>query len=320
MNALLSIMLAIAALAANAPPQADDQEIFERARALWDQGQPEEALDECRELLKHFPKSKHVPDAYLMVAEYYFDNAVFDQALAAYRKAAGFKDSKVYPYALYKLGWCHFNLQKFDQALAQFIAVVKHCDNQERATGKKIKLRLEALNDVTMMYSHAKKAGAAPAFFQRLAPKEAGALLLKLGGLYDGHGKYQEAAAIYRHIIAPAGCSADAPFLQLKIIDCQVRLGLMKNVPAEVRGLVEIFTRLDQCLPKPDAEQKEKLDQAREEAERTLYDLAVFSHEEAAAAKDQKALSLTRELADSYLKLFPKSPRAEEIRTLPTAE
>jgi tetratricopeptide (TPR) repeat protein len=316
MKTVISFLLVVAALAANAQPQAGDQELFDRARALWDQGQQEEALDACGDFIKHFPKSKYVPDAYLMFAEYYFDNAKPDKALLSYKKVTEFKDSKVFPYALYKMGWCYFNLQKFDKALAQFTSVVKYYDKQERATGEKSELRLEALNDLTRAYSHAKAAKAAPAFFLSLAPNEAGKLLTALAGMYFGDGKYQDAVTIYRHIVGRAGCSADAPSIQLKIIDCHVRIGIMKNVPPEVRRLVELFAQLDKCLAKPTDEQKEKLDQAREEAERTLYDLAVFSNEEAVATQDEKTVRLTRELADSYLKLFPKSSRAAEIRSL----
>jgi len=312
MQTVISFLFAVLALAA----QAGDQEIFERAQALWDQGQQMEALKTCKELIKNFPTSKYVPDAYLMFGEYYFDQAKLNKALMAYKKVTQFKNSAVFSYALYKTGWCYFNIHEFKRALEQFVAVVKHCDKEEQSTGQKSKLRLEALNDATLAYSHAGKASAAPAFFKRLAPKETGKLLSALAGMYLGDGKYRDAMEVYRHLIGQAGCSAEAPLLQLKIIDCVVRSGMMQNVPPQVRRLAELFGQLDKCLPQPIEEQKEKLDQAREAAEQTLYDLAVFSHEEAAATKDQKTVVLARDLAESYLQLFPNSQRSAEIRGL----
>jgi tetratricopeptide (TPR) repeat protein len=312
MHALASILLAVFVLSA----QSGDEEIFKRVRALWDQGQQVEALKACKELIKNYPNSKYVPDAYLMFGEYYFDQAKLNKALMAYKKVTQYKDSKVYSYALYKTGWCYFNTHEFKRALEQFVAVVKHCDKEEQATGQKSKLRLEALNDATLAYSHAGKASAAPAFFKRLAPNETGKLLPALAGMYFGDGKYKDAMDVYRHLIAKAGCSVEGPTLQLKIIDCVVRAGVMQNVPPEVRKLAELFAKLETCLPKPTDDQKEELGQAREAAEQTLYDLAVFSHEEAAATKDEKTSRLARELAESYLKLFPASQRSAEIRGL----
>ena len=312
MKAVISSLLLLWALTA----QAGDQEIFNRVKTLWDEGQQTEALKACKELIKKYPTSKYVPEAYLMFAEYYFDNAKIDKALLAYKKVAEFKDSKVYLYALYKTGWCFFNLNKFDKALAQFVSVVKYCDKQEPDPEKKNKLCGEALNDLTLAYSRAKGAKTAPAFFQKLAPNEAGQLLATLAGMYFGDGKYKDAIEIYRHLIGKAGCSGEAPLLQLKIIDCVVRIGSMQSAPPEVNRLVELFAQLEKCLPKPSEEQKEALNQARETAEQTLYDLAVFSSDEAAATKDEKAMRLARELAESYLKLFPNSDRSAEIRGL----
>ena len=312
MHAFTSVLLAIFVLSA----QAGDEEIFKRAQDLWDQGQQVEALKAVKELIKHYPTSKYVPEAYLMIAEYYFDNAQLDKALLAYKKITQYKNSKVYSFALYKMGWCYFNLNKFDKALAQFVSVVKYCDKQERDSGGKNKLCVEVLNDLALTYSHVKGAKTAPAFFQKLAPNEAGKLLLALAGMYFGDGKYKDAMEVYRHLIGKAGCSPDALFHQLKIIDCVVRLGSMQSAPPEVRKLVDLFAQLDKCLPKPSEEQKEALDRARETAEQTLYDLAVFSSDEASATKEEKALRLTRELAESYLKLFPASHRSAEIRDL----
>jgi tetratricopeptide (TPR) repeat protein len=194
---VISTLLLLGALTA----QAGDQELFNQARSLWDQGQQQEAFKACKELIKKYPTSKYVPEAYLMFAEYFFDNAQLDKALQAYKKVTEFKDSKVYSYALYKMGWCYFNLNKFDKALALFVNVVKHCDKQDRSAGEKSKLRTEALNDLTLAYSHAKGAKAAPAFFQKLAPNEAGQLLLALAGMYFGDGKYKDAMEVYRELL-----------------------------------------------------------------------------------------------------------------------
>lgn len=289
---------------------AKDQEIFERAHALWDQGQQVEALKACKELIKNYPTSKYVPDAYLMFGEFYFDHAKIEKALMAYKKVTEFKDSKVYSYALYKTGWCYFNIQEFEKALATFVSVVKY------ETGRQSSLRREALNDTVLTYGHAGKASAAPAFFARLAPQEVDSLLVKLGGIYFGYGKFKEALFVYRHLLSKVKCSPQELVYQQKIIDCTLHLGNKKLTVKETGRLVVMFGQLENCLVNPTTRQQEILTEARQETEGALFALAVAWKEEAEATKDPDALQQARKVAEHYLELFPNHSRAREIRGL----
>ena len=309
MHAITSILLAIFVLSA----QAGDEEIIKRAHALWDQGQQIEALKALKNLIKNYPNSKYVPDAYLMFAEYYFDQAKIEKALMAYKKVTQYKDSKVYSYALYKTGWCYFNIHEFKRALEQFVTVVKHCDKQKSKTGQAPKLRREALNDAVLAYSHAGKASAAPAFFKRLAPDEAGKLLAALAGMYLSDGKAKDAIFVYQHLLSKEKCSPRELVYQQKIIDCTLLLGNKKLTVKEVGRLVVIFGQIEQCLHTPTAEQQALLKKSREEAEHALYDLTIVSRRE---ASHPEAIEMTNKLADYYLQLFPNHARAGKIRGL----
>jgi tetratricopeptide (TPR) repeat protein len=300
---ILTILVALAT-------PANDQEIFERANALWGQGQQMEALKACKELIKNYPTSKYVPDAYLMFGEYYFDQAKIEKALMAYKKVAQFKDSKVYSYALYKTGWCYFNIQEFDKALATFLSVVKH------ETGRQSKLRREALNDTVLAYSHTGNAKSAPAFFKRLAPQEALALLEKLAGMYYGNGKLQDAVFIYQHLLSKERCSAKELVYQKKILDCMVQTGNKIKTNQEAGRLVVLFGQVDKCLLNPTSRQLKTLQQVKKETERALYNLAVSFRKEAEATKDPETLRQARKIAELYMELFSDNPRANEIRSL----
>lgn len=317
MKAVISILLLLAALSAQArQQQASDQELFQRAGTLWDRSQYKEALKVYKHLIKVYPTSKYVPDAYLAFGEFYFDQAKLKKALMAYKKVAEFKDSVVYPYALYKMGWCYYNAQEFDRALEQFVTVVKLYEKQERATGVKTKLRREALNDTVLVYSHDQKANAAPVFFKRLAPKEAGSLLVKLGGIYYGAGKYKEAVLIYQHLLVKEQCSPQELLYQQKIVDCSVRMGKKSLTVQEVGRLVVLFGQVEKCLRSPSTQQLEAVKAARQETELTLYTLAVSYKKEAEATKDPETFRQSRKLAEYYLELFPNHSRAGEIRAL----
>src|SRR4051812_26937652 len=82
-------------------------------------------------LIKKYPKSKYVPDAWLAFGEYYFqksktkaDLAQIQKALEAYKAAANFPENQVYAFAIYKQGWCHFLLNDFQNAMDKFKTVI----------------------------------------------------------------------------------------------------------------------------------------------------------------------------------------------------
>jgi tetratricopeptide (TPR) repeat protein len=76
-------------------------------------------------LIKGLPELEVHPDAYLSFAEFYFDKGEMDAALKFYEKVEQFPKSSVYPYAVYKKGWCYVNLGDFKTALETFVAVVR---------------------------------------------------------------------------------------------------------------------------------------------------------------------------------------------------
>jgi tetratricopeptide (TPR) repeat protein len=282
-----------------------------RAQALWDQGQQVEALKTCKDLIKNYPRSKYLPDAYLMFGEYYFDQAKIEKAMMAYKKVTQFKGSKVYSYALYKTGWCYFNIHEFKRALEQFVTVVKHCDKQKRKTGQEPKLRREALNDAVLAYSHAGNAKSAPAFFKRLAPQEARSLLEKLAGMYYGDEKLKDAVVIYQHLLSKEQCSPRELLYQQKIVDCTFRLRNKSLTVKEAGRLVVLFGQVNNCLRNPTTRQQEALDKARQKTEQTLHILAVTFHLEASQPED---LRQAKQLAEYYLDLFPQTRGSQEIR------
>jgi tetratricopeptide (TPR) repeat protein len=95
------------------------------SEALWDAGNLKESLSVFKELIAAHPKSPYLPDAYLAFGEYYFDQAEPEKALLAYMKVGEHEDSPVYPYSVYKRGWCHFRLGELDLARKQLALLAR---------------------------------------------------------------------------------------------------------------------------------------------------------------------------------------------------
>ncbi|MBW1808334.1 MAG: tetratricopeptide repeat protein [Deltaproteobacteria bacterium] len=292
-----------------------DQVLFYLAYSLWDIEKYKEALTTYRQMIKAYRNSKYVPDAYLAFGEYYFDQAKLDKALMAYKKVAEFKESPVYPYSLYKQGWCYFNLHEWSKAKDMFQSVVYLADIEKGTTGKKrIEVRKEALQDFTLTYSHEGSATAAPRVFKRLAPKEGNDMLISLAGMYFGDGQDKKAILLYTYLIKQAKCSAEVPFYQGRVVDCGSRVGNYRYTIQQVRKLVELFKDVSKCLKNPNPREKERLKEARELAEVTLRRLSSTWYKEAKETKQKETFSYAQEMFGDYLELFPNSPDAYDMR------
>ncbi|HUT99886.1 MAG TPA: tetratricopeptide repeat protein [Myxococcota bacterium] len=288
------------------------QVLFYLASSLWDMEKFKEGLTTYRQMIKDYPNSKYVPDAYLAFGEYYFDKALLDKALMAYKKVAEYKESQVYPYALYKQGWCYYNLHEWDKAKEMFQSVIYLADMGVKSG--RIEVRKEALKDFTLTYSQEGSATAAPRVFKRLAPKEAPQMLVNLAGMYFGDGQDKKAILLYMYMVKEKRCSAEVPFYQGRVVDCGSRVGDKRYTVKQVRQLVELFEYVAGCLKSPDARQKEKIKEARELAEQTLRRLASIWYKEAKETKQRDTFAYAQEMFGDYLDLFPRSPDAYDMR------
>jgi TolA-binding protein len=297
-------------------PRYPDRDViyFFLGGSLWDLKRYKEALKVYRRLIKEYPNSKYIPDAYLGFGEYYFENAKLDKALMGYKKVAEYKEAEIYPYALYKQGWCYYNLHEWDKAKEMFQSVVYLYDIESEVTGKKIEIRKEALNDFTLTYSHHGSASAAPRVFKRLAPKEAHDLLINLAGMYFAEGEDKKAIILYTYLIKTEKCSAEVPFYQGRVVDCASRVGNKRYAVREVRKLIDLFRDIKKCIQKPSVKEKERLKEARELAEVTLRKLSSIWYKEAKETKQKETFEYAGEMFGDYLHLFPKSPDAYDMR------
>jgi len=102
-----------------------DEVLFRLAYLLTSVKKEDQAREFFFRLIKDYPNSKYIPDAYLSFAEFYFDKGEMDKALSFYEKVEQFPKSSVYPYAVYKKGWCYVNQGDYKTALETFVGVVR---------------------------------------------------------------------------------------------------------------------------------------------------------------------------------------------------
>ncbi|MEP7123769.1 MAG: hypothetical protein ABJE95_22765 [Byssovorax sp.] len=160
------------------------------------------------DLIKRFPQSKYVPDAYLAFAEWLFLEAQSDPArlvLAeqAYRKAAELPPpgNRIWGYAHYKLAYVYWSQGDMPRALAEIKQVIEFAakfpalPNAER-------LGVTARKDLVPIFALAGDPLKAFAFFKTLSGDPAGetrgalAMSVELGQSYLDTGHYGECVAL----------------------------------------------------------------------------------------------------------------------------
>ena len=102
-----------------------DEVLFRLATQLTTAKKDDQARGFLQRLIKDYPTSKYIPDAYLAFAEHAFEGGEMEAALRFYEKVEQFPKSSVYPYAVYKKGWCYVNLGDYKTALETFVGVVR---------------------------------------------------------------------------------------------------------------------------------------------------------------------------------------------------
>src|SRR6266403_3697369 len=184
-----------------------DEALFFLADTLQESGRDPEAIAATRELTRRFPRSAWAPASHVFIGEHLFDAAKLDEALKEYRAAAQVPSDEVYPYALYKAGWCRFNQNAFGDAMKLFKRVVEV--SEKSGDVNTVQLAREARRDYVLAYARIGKPESAKDEFAKRFGGPAGLKMLEqYGKLLFDTGRDPEAQLVHRQLLAIHG---DAP-------------------------------------------------------------------------------------------------------------
>lgn len=282
-----------------------------------------DALKAYRALIQNFPNSRFVPDAWMAFGEYYFERANdkdrapnLRRALEAYRKAAGYQESSVYGYALYKQGWVHYNLAEWNDALEMFRAVVYFGElpTSTVPADRKLALVREARKDYVRTYGHVGSPEAAPEEFKRVGGDGWVEMLKALAGIYFEEGKDRDAIVTYHRLIREKPLGPEAPWFQSRIVTSAGRMGRKDAAVQQAHVFAKMLREIEaQPAPKDEKDGKALAD-ARRDAEQTLRILAVQYHNEWKKTRDEPVAGFAAAVYRDYLDLFPGEAIAYEMR------
>lgn len=173
-----------------------DQVIFRLGKGLIEAGKDAQAVSYLQRLIKNYPNSKFIPNANLSLAEFFFKKEMLQSARDYYKKVLTYKNDPNFDYALYKLGWVYYNLNKFDNSVDTFKRVVERTED-------KLGFQNQALNDLVVAYSEIPDGWIKlrDYLLERRDKKFVYDKLTKMAGLYESQGKDQAAVEVYSYFI-----------------------------------------------------------------------------------------------------------------------
>jgi tetratricopeptide (TPR) repeat protein len=288
-----------------------DEVLFRLAYLLQMIKKEDQAREFFHRLIKDYPQSKYVPNAYLSFAEYYFQKGEMENALKFYEKVEQFPGSTVFGFALYKKGWVEINLGNFKGALEIFVKVIQLCRDGKISKTQAGPLEKEAKKDLVKAYG--RTPGASPDrawdFFQRMGGDYAPKMLESLAELYWEQGMFPESSKIYRKIIT---LNQDSPRLcewQNKILRNTLSGGNKKDQVQELKRLGNVYEQ----IAKKEGVKKDVLAECKNSYHDTGKELALIWHKEAQRTKNSDTYQLAGMVYKEFLSHFSSEKDSAEM-------
>jgi tetratricopeptide (TPR) repeat protein len=291
-----------------------DHVLYRLATLLQDGGHQERAREFYLRLIRDYPNSRYIPDAYLTFAQFYFDQGEVHAARKFYDKVAQFPRSPVFGYALYKRAWCDINLNDFKGALATFLQVIQLAQAGKAGGDRLAGAALEraAKTDAVKAYARTPDASADRAweFCARVGGAMAPRMMELLAEIYWDQGMFVDSTKVYHRMMSLDPGSSRLCAWQTKVVRNTQSSGAKRDQVQELRRLGVVYDQVrDKRSLAGDA-----LEECRAALHDTVRELAQVWHQEALKTKNPETFLLVRDLYQDYLQRFASAKQDSRLR------
>ena len=298
--------------------EACDKVHFFLAHEYRELGQMEKMLIHYKEIISKFKKSAYVPEAHLLLGDYYFNQKQqLELATREYETVLKYPKSPAVAIARYKLAWCQINNEDYAAAIKLFEASVTSAMARKKIdidTYRRVDVRQESIVDMAFCYPEVHKKATtqeALAYFQRYAwSRPVYALVLeKLGSRYFVKKKWASAAGIYRHLAKLRQDSEKLLEYTHKIFECVQAMGKYQNAEEDVALIIKALEK-----------QKYSIHIAEEDKTQTLKDFELFArktitqlHDTARQTNSKTDFAMAADAYERYIDFFTDSLAFEDM-------
>jgi len=292
-----------------------DEVLFTLGFSLEEMKQYDRARQVYHRLIKGFPQSNYIPNAYLSFAEYYFQQGDMRAAQQFYQKVTEIppERNKVYGYALYKQAWCHYNNEDFKAALGSFVDTIEFGTKNPEASNVENLVR-QARKELVMPYSQIGSPEKALDFFKRYAKddEQAFSMFENLGELYFDTGKWPDVIAVYHGLMSAKPGDDKVCYWQTKVTNAIISSKPKPQQVVEVERMIDLWGAYDKGEHTPEGKKI-----CKQATASVLIDLSTAWHRETIGTDTQPGTNDrgTMELAAKmYRMLLQSFPDMEEMQ------
>jgi TolA-binding protein len=296
-----------------------------------EEGKFADALGRFNKIIEWFPKSRFIPDAHMVRAEYEFTKDVpnYETAYREYEQVLEYKDNDLYDLALFKSAWTLWRLGRSEEAAARFLKVFQATEDNARNRGKSRaeldELQQEALKNLVAVFVEDENNSAEDMFkflVKAGGDKFAGRIVRALAEAFYEQSHYERGIEAYRLLLKLEPTSPEGNELALKIAQGHSTLESWKELEKDYKLVVKDYLAPPQEPGKPNArgsgwvqvQTPATLSAAEMATEKQIREDAVGLHAKAQADKTSKGeYQAAAALYRVYLSRFGKRPEAYEV-------
>jgi cellulose synthase operon protein C len=271
-----------------------------------------------QQLITEYPGSAINLEAHFRIGEYYFDRRDHRQAIEQYKFLLGHWDNPYFDIALYKMGWCYYNLTDYSNAITTFIYLLEDIDLVEktdsRVIGKsKADLKSESVQYIASCYSEFGGPKSARTFFEGRAEKYYTLpVLTKLAELYQKRNYYSEAIETYDVILDLFPFHENAPDLYKRMVENHELDGHIEEANKTREKMVDVFGPGGRWITHyPEGE---RFRSANLLAQETLLYLGTFYQTQAQKRNQSRDYLLAIRRYEEFLSKFPSAQDAPRVQ------
>ena len=286
-----------------------DEVLFSLGFSLEEMKQFDRARQVYHRLIKSYPQSDYVPNAYLSFAEYYFQQGDMRAAKQFYEKVTEIppERNKVYGFAVYKQAWCDYNLEDFKGSLQHFVETIEFGTQHPEAANVQ-NLVGQSRKELVMPYAQVGSPGKALEFFKRYAKddEQAYTMFESLGELYFDTGQWPPVIAVYHKLMAEKSDDDKVCYWQTRVSNAVISSSPKAKQVTEMERMIDLW---DSYKDSKHTEEAKKT--CKQASASVLIDLATAWHREAIGTdtqpgtNDKGTMELATKLYRLILKNFP---------------
>ncbi|WP_416306156.1 tetratricopeptide repeat protein [Neptunicella sp. SCSIO 80796] len=224
-------------LAQHPDNQHSAESLYQLAKAYELQGQMDNSYLTLDKLLREYPHNVYQSEVYFRKGEILYNRGDYDQAIAAYQQVLELGDnSPYYLTAAYMLGWANFKLDRQQQALVAFTALLDYSlpddslvgevDSQQQmaqlGAGQR-QLVNDTLRIMALLFSYQQGAASIAGHFASVGERHYESLLYQqLGQLYLNDDRFRDSADVFAGFVQQHPQHSQAPLFFVKQIDTYI--------------------------------------------------------------------------------------------------